>query len=170
MPKRHLILLLFGAVSWWIPGAALSQPTPRPAAGGETIKIEVVQTGRAEKGEIVLRVRIHAAGKDLDLGTVDRAPNGDTREIRAFSLEGSTLTDAYSNKTYPALSSQPRKPYFGPMSLLSKISRGGWIDMGVAFPAIPPPPPDRDGKAQPYKLLLTLPLENVQAVPLTLSP
>ena len=170
MLKQPSILLVSCALYWCTTGTILSQPAPQGAPAGEPFKAEVVQTGRAEKGEIVLRIRIHASGKDLDLGTVERSSNGDTREIRAFTLEGSTLTDLYSNKGYSALTSQPRKPYYGPMTLLSKISRGGWIDMGVAFPAIPPPPPDRDGKAQPYKLLLSLPVQNLQAIPLTLPP
>ena len=42
------------------------------------------------------------------------------------------------------------------MDLTGEVAPGGWYQLGVAFPAIPPPP-DKEGKKQPLLLLFSIP-------------
>ena len=76
-----------------------------------------------------------------------------------FSLANSYLVDTYTNEKIAASPHLPRKPYYGPMEIVIGICRGGWLDLGVAFPKPPPPPLDKNGKQQDYKLLLYTPLD-----------
>ena len=73
-----------------------------------------------------------------------------------FSLNGSKLTDITTGTVYENTTALPTAPYFGPMEVLTSIPPGGWIQMAVAFPPLPPPPM-KDGKPQPYKLLFEIP-------------
>ena len=90
-----------------------------------------------------------------------------------FSLNGSTLTDLATNKVFANLPSVPSEPFFGPMEILTSVSPGGWIQMGIAFPPLPPPPM-KDGKKQPYSLLFSIPSLKIETQlkldPETLKP
>ena len=105
------------------------------------------------------------------LKTVPRGP-GDPGGIDPvplpFSLNGSTLTDLVSGTVFVNLPSIPNEPFFGPMEALTSISPGGWIQLGVAFPPLPPPPV-KDGKKQPYQLLFEIPKLKIHS-PLKLDP
>lgn len=74
-----------------------------------------------------------------------------------FSLNGSTLRDLLSGKVYANRPAVPNEPFVGPMDILTSVNPGGWVQLGLAFPPIPPPPPDKDGKKQPYQLLFSIP-------------
>jgi len=75
---------------------------------------------------------------------------------RPFSIAGSTLKDLTVDKLYTSLPRLPATPFVGPMEVTSDIAPGGWIQLGVAFPPIPPPP-DINGKKQPYQLVFEIP-------------
>jgi len=96
----------------------------------------------------------------------DKASNPRDRDAvpLPFSLNGSTLTDLATGKVYANLPSIPREPYFGPMEILTSISPGGWIQLGVAFPPLPPPPLDKDGKPLPYQLRFEIPKLKISSV------
>ena len=85
-----------------------------------------------------------------------------------FSLDGSTLTDMLTGQVYPNRSALPTTPFVGPMQILTSVNPGGWIQMGVAFP-LPPPPPLKDGKKQPYQLVFRIPKLKIET-PIELDP
>lgn len=130
----------------------------------DRIRVSVANLGHAGDGELVLCVRIFAkASEDMKLyGDREKAgPNeaADMMPVRAFSLASSYLVDTYTNEKIAASPHLPRKPYYGPMDVVMGISKGGWLDLGVAFPKPPVPPLDKNGKQQDYKLLLYTPLD-----------
>ena len=105
-------------------------------------------------------------GGPMDPGVSDPVP-------LPFSLNGSTLTDLSTGKVFANLPSVPSEPFFGPMETLTSISPGGWIQMGIAFPPLPPPPM-KDGKKQPYLLMFSIPALKIETQlkldPETLKP
>jgi len=151
--------------------AIVAQPTARGQKTPdkeEKIRLEVKDIGKAADGSLVLGVRIYAkSAQDMDLvgGKEEIGFNSPPDLLpgelasKPFSMAGSYLIDAYTNKKIDSLNSIPDEPFFGSMSLVARVKRGGWIKLGVAFPKLPPPPPDSNGNPQPYKLLLHTPLD-----------
>lgn len=138
-------------------------------------KAEVAEVGKSPEGGVLFAVRLHASkDKALNLSRrpAQRKPDAPRQEgdndPLPFSLAGSTLRDLYTNEVYQSLPSLPATPFFGPMEILTGLNPGGWIQLGVAFPPLPPPPV-KDGKKQPYKLLFSIPSLKIQT-PLTLDP
>lgn len=134
----------------------------------DKIRLEVKDVGRAADGSLVLGVRVYAkSAHDMDLiGEREELGVNSPTELhpdyipfKPFSMAGSFLVDTYTNKKIDSLNSIPDEPFFGSMSLVGRVKRGGWIKLGVAFPKIPPPPPDSKGNPQPYKLMLHTPLD-----------
>jgi hypothetical protein len=119
-------------------------------------------------GDLLFAVRIYApANRMLFLnGASGRKP--DAENPPPFSLNGSTLTDVFSGAAFENRPSVPPEPFVGPMEILTSLNPGGWVQLGVAFPK-PPPPPLKDGKKQPYQLLLRIPQLAIEA-PLKLDP
>lgn len=130
----------------------------------ERIRISVEHIGHASDGQLVLCVRIFAkTSEDMKLYGEREKPGqyeaAEMMPVRAFSLARSYLVDTYTNEKIAALPHLPRLPCYGPMEVVMGISRGGWLDLGVAFPKPPLPPLDKNGKQQDYKLLLYTPLD-----------
>lgn len=157
--KTLLILVFFAAaaVGW----------TQQPAASPEDVPRSVIRKlTRVPSGDWLFTMRVYASKKEVLYLTgpkrepVPGGPVDDNPEFAVpdpFSLNGSTLTDEFSGKTYANLSMLPSEPFVGPMEILTSINPGGWVQMGLAFPAIPPPPLDKEGKKQPYRLLFSIP-------------
>ena len=133
----------------------------------KTPRAEIAVVTKCQSGELLFAVRIHASKTDtLYLGGkfVKPLPGGPTRqggglagsEQLPFSLNGSTLKDLNTGEIYSNLAMLPHEPFYGPMEALTSVLPGGWIQLGIAFPYIPPPPP-KDGKKQPYLLLFSIP-------------
>lgn len=102
-------------------------------------------------------------------------PNGQARvegddDPRPFSLAASTLTDLDTEQVLRPLQLLPRKPFVGPMETTSTLAPGGWTQMGVAFPPLPPPRRnEQTGVAEPYRLMFRIPELQIET-PLTLDP
>ena len=139
---------------------------------------------KSQAGEMLFAVRIYASKSGtLYLGgkLVKPLPGGPTRQGGAaagseqlpFSLNGSTLKDLNTGQIYANLPALPPEPFYGPMEALTSVLPGGWIQLGIAFPSIPLPPP-KDGKKQPYLLLFSIPAlkieTNLKLDPDTLKP
>jgi len=152
----------------------------QPQPESDVPNAAIVEVKPIPEGGLLLAVRIHASkGKSLDLF---HAPNPPVRsgppqpgddDPLPFSLAGSTLRDLYTEKVYTCLPSLPDTPFVGPMTALIGIRPGGWIQLGVAFPPIAPPP-EKDGKTQPYQLLFEIPKLKIHTLikldPNTLKP
>lgn len=170
---------LFGLFLFVTSGFAQQAPSPQPATP-DAPRAEVSEVKKVPGGGVLFAVRLHASKtKALDLSRppARRKPGatpeeGDNDPL-PFSLAESTLVDVYSGKVYKALPLLPMDPYVGPMEVLSGINPGGWIQLGVAFPALPPPP-EKDGKKQPYQLVFAVPELKLQTKilldPETLEP
>ena len=151
------LLALFTSV---VPLAAQSKPAPKD----DRIRLSIVRIVHTPDGNLLLAVKIAAkAAENLSLhGEREKPQIGmsvNDAPLMPFSLAGSFLTDTYDDKRYNALPNVPDKPFFGPLEVVVSVQRGGFYIMGVAFPPIPPPPPDKEGKPQDYKLMLHTPLD-----------
>ncbi|MEO7934188.1 MAG: hypothetical protein ABIT76_13625 [Chthoniobacterales bacterium] len=123
------------------------------SAHAQTARFTVAKAAHAGTGELVVAVQIYAVGNQLALHGVAPKPTSEDPDplAPAFSLAGAWLQDAATGKKIQALSTVPRKPYFGPLDVVTVLSKGDSIQMGVAFPF----PPAADGS----KWLLYLPLD-----------
>jgi hypothetical protein len=137
-------------------------PTPDPADNFP--RARVMDVKEVPSGGLIFALRIHSANKkalELSRPPKRRNPNlprelGDD-DRQPFSLAGSTLKDLYTDVVYPCSDVLPLKPFLGPMEVTATLAPGGWVQLAVAFPKTPPPPPEKDGKKQPYKLLFEIP-------------
>ena len=140
----------------------------------------VAEVNKTPDGELLFSIRVFASkSKPLILSgpVVPHAPLPPNSPQLAgladplpFSIAGSTLKDLSADgQTYTSLPKLPTTPFVGPMEILTTISPGGWIQLGLAFPPIPPPPIGKDGKKQPYLLLLEIPKLKLSTT-LTLDP
>ena len=130
----------------------------------DRIRLSVSNIGHADDGQLVLCVRIHAkATEDLSLFGEREKPGPNQvagmMPFLPFSLASSYLVDTYTNEKIETSPHLPRKPYYGPMEVVMGVCRNGWLELGVAFPKPPPPPLDKYGNPQPYKLMLHTPLD-----------
>lgn len=76
---------------------------------------------------------------------------------KPFSLTAARLVDLKSGAEYPAITTLPASPYWGPNSIITNLGPSTWIQLAVQFNAPPPPPPTPDGKIEPHKVTLILP-------------
>lgn len=129
-------------------------------------------------GGFLFAVRIYASKKETLFLTGPKViPKPDDLERDPlplpFTLNESTLQDLFTQKVYANLPSLPSEPYVGPMEILTSLSPGGWTQMGIAFPAVPPPPV-KDGKKLPYVFLFKIPKLKIETKimldPETLKP
>lgn len=157
-----LLRLLFCASFLTLGNSFSQQPSSKKLE--DRIKLSIANVGHSSDGRLVLGVRIAAKlSEDLTLqGEREKAGVDQVAgemPFQAFTLAGSYLVDSYSNQKIEASPNLPRRPYYGPMEIVMKISKGGWLDLGIAFPKPPPPPLNKDGKPQPYRLMLHTPLD-----------
>jgi len=147
-----------------IPFAHAQKPSPTP----DVPRARVAEVVKTPDGGLLVGVWLYAPNsKELNLMRPP-APikpgqirvEGDTDPL-PFSLAGSTLQDLYTEQVYVCLDQLPDKPYLGPMDVTGRLAPGGWMQMGIAFPPIPPPPV-KDGKKQPYQLLFAIPQLKIQ--------
>ncbi len=174
MRFRHSLFIVFCAIV--LAPCSAGQPKPEEDLPRAVIS-EVKKT--TERG-MLFAVRLYASKtKDLNLQRQRPRRNPDApKEIGdddplSFSLAGSTLQDVYSGKVYPCLPILPQNPFVGPMEVTAAIRAGGWLQLGVAFPPIPPPP-DKDGRKQPYQLVFEIAELKIRTLvsldPSTLNP
>lgn len=161
MPKILLLTLTIGG-TLALAHAQLPSPTP------DIPRARVMEVARTPEGGLLVGIWLYASSsKPLNLSRPP-APikpgqirmEGDTDPL-PFTLAGSTLRDLFTEQVYPCLDQIPDKPYLGPMDVTGTLAPGGWMQMGVAFPPIPPPPL-KDGKKQPYQLLFAIPQLKIQ--------
>jgi hypothetical protein len=120
----------------------------------DRVKLSVTKMGVSERGQIVFAVRIQArSNKDLVLGIPATKPGANDKP---FTMEGCVLENVATGRKTKAINDLPGKPYYGPMSLLAGVQHGEWIELGVAFPKLPPPPPENQGKPVAYKLTVPI--------------
>ncbi len=163
--KLHALLLCLPALAGALIPFAHAEKLPDQA---DRIRLEVRDIGKAGDGSLVLGIRIFSkSASDMDLvGEKEEPGPNSPRDLlpgeltsKPFSMAGSYLIDSYTGKRIESLPSIPDEPFFGSMSLVARIKKGGWIKLGVAFPKLPPPPTDSKGDFLPYKFLLHTPLD-----------
>jgi hypothetical protein len=133
------------------------------------IRLAIKKADWSPEGYLVLCVRIYAPeskGVDLFYRVPSQTP-GEPDILEPFSLAKSYLVNGYTNTKIEPLSELPGTPYFGPLSSVSPLSKGGWTQLAVAFPHPPEPPVDENGHKKPYKLLFYAPLD---ADPIAIIP
>jgi hypothetical protein len=163
-PVFYIGYLFLFAFFFLFPGHACFAQAPVNSPEKDAVFVEVQTTDWSDNGDLVISIRLHAsASKGLKLvGAVNilgpDSPNPDP-SVHPFSLADSYLLDSYTQAKIPARNEVPNKPYFGPCKLdfTVNLDKGGWMQLGVAFPAPPAPPLAPDGKKQDYKLVLYLP-------------
>ncbi|PTX99822.1 hypothetical protein DB346_18605 [Verrucomicrobia bacterium LW23] len=135
-------------------------PAGTPADDAEAIKndkvkVSVTRMGLADKGAIVFCVRLESKKREhLLLGSVAEQEKG---QDKVFTMERCVLEESKTGRKLKPLQDLPTKPFFGPMALVTGIRKGGWIELGVAFPRLPPPPADNQGKPVEYRLTVPVP-------------
>ena len=153
---------------------------PRPAREPDVPKATIAKVKTVPGGGLIFAIRLYAPNtKSLNLSRPpikivrDGPPQMGDDDPRPFTLAGSTLRDLESNTVYNCLDLLPDEPYFGPMEVLTAINPGGWLQLGIAFPPLPPPF-ERNGKKLPYQLLFEIPELKIRTVikldPETLKP
>jgi len=158
MKLPSLIFFLFFSISVGYPQP--SQTTP-PEEADSTIEADasVVKTGVNRKGQFVIGLQIRALNRRLAMGEIKELDPLSRDVPKNFSLRASYLVDTYTSNKIAANPSLPYRPYYGPMDLITIVPQGGWVQMGISFPIPPPPPLDKFGNPQAYKLQLFLPLK-----------
>lgn len=168
--------ILLSALLFLVPVSVLPAQTP---VEDVTPRAALRSVTKVEPGDLLFAIRLHASkSKALYLS---EEPTEEQRKMQArdretndepapfpFSLNGSTLTDMLTGQVYPNRPALPTTPFVGPMEVLTSVSPGGWIQMGIAFP-LPPPPPLKDGKKQPYQLVFRVPKLKIET-PIELDP
>jgi hypothetical protein len=137
--KFLILILILGLAG--LP-AIMAQSNPVP---GATARIDVTQTQKAPDGGLLLSLQIVAAksqGLDLFIPAPPRPAGtepveGDDDPL-PISLLGSKLTDVATGNVIECLATLPTSPIVGPMEACTSLAPGAWIQMGVAFPQIPP--------------------------------
>ena len=151
--------------------------TPAKPAEDVPRRAVVSEVRPLPEGGLLFAVRLYASqSKPLNLSRPHAPITRDPRSPKVegeddplpFSLEGSTLRDTTTNKVYKCLPSVPLSPFVGPMEITTLLRAGSWMQLGVAFPALPPPT-EKDGKKQPYQLLFEIPELKIHT-PLKLDP
>jgi hypothetical protein len=158
-------------------GTAMAALAQQPSPAPDIPKAKITLVKKLPDSGFLLAVKLYASpSKPLILSHSSNAKNPDGslgENIIPFSLAASTMKDLYSGTVYRALRDVPREPYVGPIDSVMGVAPGGWIQLGVAFPPIPPPP-DKDGKKQPYQLLFSVPELKIETSilldPQTLQP
>jgi len=158
--------------------AGLSAQTPTPVE--DTIpRATVKSVTKVDPGDLLFAIRIYASKseilylsekltKEQKKAQVRDKERDDDPSPPPFNLNGSTLTDVLTGQVYPNRPTLPSTPFVGPMEILTSVNPGGWIQMGIAFP-LPPPPPLKDGKKQPYQLVFRVPKLKIET-PIELDP
>ena len=139
----------------------------KPEAKPDIPRAVVADVRKTPEGGLLFAVRVFASNsKPLSLSRTaaphaplppNAPPQAGLDDPLPFSIAGSTLRDLNAGQTYTSIPRLPDTPFVGPMEALTTIAPGGWLQLGVAFPPIPLPPPGKDGKKQPYLLLLEIP-------------
>lgn len=172
--KSSLLYSLFLLVF----AAALSAQTP--ASVEDTIpQAKVRSVTKIDPGDLLFAIRIYASKSEILYLSEELTKEQKKAQVRdkerdddpsppPFSLNGSTLTDVLTGQVYPNRPMLPTTPFVGPMEILTSVNPGGWIQMGIAFP-LPPPPPLKDGKTQPYQLVFRVPKLKIET-PIELDP
>ncbi|MEZ0298189.1 MAG: hypothetical protein ACAI35_17205 [Candidatus Methylacidiphilales bacterium] len=134
---------------------------PQPQA-----ELSVVKAQYSPEGILVLGVRVTAKDKDVQLGSAgDGTMNGNDTP---FSMETCYLENEKTKERINALPDVPTTPNFGPMSLLTQVPKGTWIELGVAFPRLPAP--KDPARPDTYKLYVPLKAEPVEVKQLPTPP
>jgi hypothetical protein len=155
--------------------------TPSPSPTPDVPRAKVSEVRKLPTGAFLFAVRLYAsASKPLTLMRPPaKIPPGQPRQEGdndplPFSLAGSTLKDLITGEVYNAYPMVPNEPYLGPIDITGVLAPGGWMQLGVAFPPIPEPPPDEKGQKQPYRLLFSVPELKIESLvtldPVTLKP
>jgi hypothetical protein len=63
----------------------------------------------------------------------------------------------------------PNEPFLGPIDVTGTLAPGGWMQLAVAFPPLPEPPPDEKGQKQSYRLHFSVPELKIETL-VTLDP
>ena len=143
-----------------------------PEAKPDIPRAVVADVKKTPEGGLLFAVRVFASNsKPLSLSRppaphAPLPPNAPKQagldDPRPFTIAGSTLRDLSVDKLYTSLPRLPARPFVGPMEVTADLAPGGWIQLGVAFPPIPPPP-YINGKKQSYQLLFEIPHLKISA-------
>jgi len=163
--------------------ALLSSPCLAKEKPGSPPQVVVSDVQITPTGELLFAIKIFASTtKPLSLNGGIPEPDPEASENPSsnsdpiplpLTLNGSTLTDVRTKVVYANLPTLPPEPFVGAMETLTTISAGGWIQMGIAFPPLPPPIVKK-GIRWRYKLRLDIPQLKLSTVikldPDTLKP
>ena len=74
-----------------------------------------------------------------------------------YKLSPGHLLDQKSGIEYPALTTLPPAPFWGPNAITTNLGPNTWVQLEVEFNAPPPPAPDPDGNVPAQKVSLFFP-------------
>jgi hypothetical protein len=177
-PLHHFLWLTSGCLLLCL---SANGQTPSPSPTPDVPRAKVSEVRKLPTGAFLFAVRLYASpSKPLKLMRPPaKIPPGHPRQEGdddplPFSLAGSTLKDLITGTVHNAYPLVPNEPYFGPIDVTGNLAPGGWMQLGVAFPPIPEPPPDEKGQKQPYRLLFSVPELKIETLvtldPVTLKP
>jgi hypothetical protein len=155
--------------------------TPSPSPTPDTPEAKVSDVKKLTSGALLFAVRLYAPlSKPLTLTRPPaKIPPGQPRQLGdddplPFSLAQSTLKDLYTETIYNPSPTVPNEPFLGPIDVTGTLAPGGWMQLAVAFPPLPEPPPDEKGQKQPYRLLFSVPELKIETLvtldPVTIKP
>ncbi|PTX99338.1 hypothetical protein DB346_15865 [Verrucomicrobia bacterium LW23] len=154
-PAACLLAAAATWLTWPLVPAAHAEAQAQPPAGAEQTpatpaekparpalppqphaSLAVTRADYSADGRLVLCVRIGAPTREVSLGI---STDTEKAEASPFTMDGSYLEGTTSKTKIPALADLPKKPYFGPNNAVTRIPKGGWLELSVAFPALPAP-------------------------------